>query len=83
MFFKSINCNEQFSINFDSRIPENILGDPTRLKQLVINLVSNSIKFTDSGGIEVNFETETDPSGTQDFFFISGSVIDTGIGIPY
>ena len=71
----------QFSINFDSRIPENILGDPTRLKQLVINLVSNSIKFTDSGGIEVNFETETDPSGTQDFFFISGSVIDTGIGV--
>jgi CheY-like chemotaxis protein len=71
----------QFSINFDSRIPENILGDPTRLKQLVINLVSNSIKFTESGGIEVNFETETDPSGTQDFFFISGSVIDTGIGV--
>jgi signal transduction histidine kinase/ligand-binding sensor domain-containing protein/CheY-like chemotaxis protein len=71
----------QFSMNFDSRIPENILGDPTRLKQLVINLVSNSIKFTDSGGIEVNFETETDPSGTQDFFFISGSVIDTGIGV--
>ena len=71
----------QFSINFDSRIPENILGDPTRLKQLVINLVSNSIKFTDSGGIEVNFETETDPSGTQDYFFISGSVIDSGIGV--
>jgi signal transduction histidine kinase/ligand-binding sensor domain-containing protein/CheY-like chemotaxis protein len=71
----------QFTMNFDSRIPENILGDPTRLKQLVINLVSNSIKFTDSGGIEVNFETETDPSGTEDYFFISGSVIDTGIGV--
>lgn len=71
----------QFSMNFDSRIPENILGDPTRLKQLIINLVSNSLKFTDTGGVEINFEVETDPSGTQDYFSISGSVIDTGIGV--
>jgi len=72
----------QFMLNFDSRIPEFVLGDPTRIKQLMINLVSNSIKFTETGGISISFEAETDPRGTEDFFYIRGMVSDTGIGVP-
>ena len=72
----------QFMMSFDTRIPENILGDPTRIKQLVINLVSNSLKFTESGGLSISFEAETDPRGSEDYFYISGEVTDTGIGVP-
>ncbi len=71
----------QFMMSFDTRIPENIQGDPTRIKQLVINLVSNSLKFTETGGVSISFEAETDPRGTEDFFYISGEVTDTGIGV--
>lgn len=72
----------QFLISFDPRIPEMVTGDPTRIKQMVINLISNSLKFTDSGGVTVSFETESDPRGTEDYFFIRGTITDTGIGVP-
>jgi signal transduction histidine kinase/ligand-binding sensor domain-containing protein/CheY-like chemotaxis protein len=80
--YRSNEKGLQFMLNFDSRIPEAVIGDPTRIKQLVINLVSNSIKFTENGGISISFEAETDPSGTEDNFFIRGIVTDTGIGVP-
>jgi signal transduction histidine kinase/CheY-like chemotaxis protein len=72
----------QFMLSFDPRIPEQVLGDPTRIKQLLINLVSNSIKFTETGGISVSFSLDSDPTGTEDYFFIKGNVTDTGIGVP-
>jgi signal transduction histidine kinase/ligand-binding sensor domain-containing protein/CheY-like chemotaxis protein len=72
----------QFMVSFDPRIPEQVLGDPTRIKQLLINLVSNSIKFTETGGISVSFNLDSDPSGTEDYFYIKGNVTDTGIGVP-
>lgn len=72
----------QFMMSFDTRIPDLLSGDPTRIKQLIINLVSNAIKFTDSGGIAIQFEAETDPRNTESYFYISGKVIDTGIGVP-
>jgi len=72
----------QFMVSFDPKIPELVLGDPTRIKQLIINLVSNSIKFTETGGISVDFSLDNDPSGTQNFFYLKGSVTDTGIGVP-
>jgi signal transduction histidine kinase/ligand-binding sensor domain-containing protein len=71
----------QFLMSFDTRIPEIITGDPTRIKQLVINLISNSLKFTETGGLSISFEAETDPRGTEDYFYILGKVTDTGIGV--
>ncbi len=71
-----------FSMHFDKRIPDFIVGDPTRIKQLVINLVSNSIKFTELGGISVLFEVEEDQIKTGSDFYIRGMVSDTGIGVP-
>lgn len=65
--------------DFDKRLQHKLLGDPTRLSQVITNLVHNAIKFTPSGevvlGIEVKEQTET--TATLMVF-----VKDTGIGIP-
>jgi two-component system sensor histidine kinase/response regulator len=61
-------------------LPELIIGDPVRIRQVIINLVSNAIKFTPSG--EVVVEVRLAPVQTDDAVAISVSVCDTGIGIP-
>jgi CheY-like chemotaxis protein len=55
------------------------LGDPSRLAQILINLVGNSIKFTDQGFVEIKVEVKSALQGTHELLF---SVTDTGIGIP-
>lgn len=62
----------------DPRMTERICGDPIRLKQIMINLVGNAIKFTEEGGIRIEIRaiSETDTHITLRF-----SVTDSGIGI--
>jgi signal transduction histidine kinase/DNA-binding response OmpR family regulator len=60
-------------------IPAILVGDPTRLRQIVNNLVGNALKFTASGEIAVKAEFE---SGQPDSPLLHFSVRDTGIGIP-
>jgi PAS domain S-box-containing protein len=63
----------------DAAVPEKIVGDPNRLRQVVINLVGNAIKFTEHGEVSVDVQLETEePSHTVLHF----TVTDTGIGIP-
>ena len=57
-------------------IPEIVCGDPTRLREILINLVDNAIKFTDTG--EVAIKVRTAPEQGLLHFTVS----DTGIGIP-
>ena len=60
-------------------VPDAVIGDPSRLRQIVVNLVGNAIKFTDSGEIVVRARAEADgPAGATLRF----EVADTGIGIP-
>ncbi len=62
-------------------IPEYVVGDPIRLRQVVLNLVGNAIKFTEKG--EVVLRVEADQSSqSADSFTLHFSVRDTGIGIP-
>jgi len=64
----------------DPRIPEKIISDPLRIKQVLSNLLSNAIKFTPEDGlviIEINLSRNKDG-----FCLINFSVADTGIGIP-
>ena len=65
---------------FAPSMPDEVVGDPLRLRQIVNNLVSNSIKFTDEGAIEVRVAAfkGTDPSKWN----VELHVIDTGAGIP-
>lgn len=64
--------------NYDDNIPKVLLGDPVRLHQIMLNLVSNALKFTEKGKITVNVlllsENKTHAS-------IEFSIMDTGIGI--
>lgn len=46
----------EYTYNIDTNIPEYIYGDPNRIKQILLNLLSNSIKFTDRGNIMINVE---------------------------
>ncbi len=61
-------------------VPDRLLGDPGRLRQVIVNLVGNAIKFTETGEIEVAVhQCQTDPASESAVCF---SVRDTGIGIP-
>ena len=68
-------------LNYDisAEIPDHLSGDPGKLRQVLINLVGNSIKFTDRGEITISvLQVEEDDRHTRLHF----SVSDTGIGIP-
>ncbi len=60
-------------------VPVEVVGDPVRLRQIVVNLVGNAIKFTEHGEVVVRAAVE---SQTSDDVCLHISVTDTGIGIP-
>src|SRR5205814_930828 len=60
-------------------VPDRVIGDPTRLRQVLINLVGNAIKFTSGGEVLVRVSTE---SQSGDEIMLHVTVSDTGIGIP-
>lgn len=60
-------------------IPERLIGDPGRLRQILLNLVSNAIKFTEKGEVVVNIKKV---SQTKDEVALHFAVTDTGSGIP-
>lgn len=62
----------------NAQIPPTIIGDETRIKQIIINLVSNAIKFTSQGGVAVTVSGKPIAKG---FFDFEISIKDTGIGI--
>lgn len=60
-------------------VPDEILGDPGRLRQVIINLVGNAIKFTDQGEVVVSVKTLL---RTAQEVYLEFAITDTGIGIP-
>ena len=65
--------------NIDDRIPKYLLGDPVRLRQIIINLVNNAIKFTHKGFVRVKVELVALKEKRCELLF---AVQDSGIGIP-
>ncbi len=64
---------------YDSKIPEVLVGDPMRLHQIILNLVSNAVKFTTTGKITVSVYLLNEDEENVNIGF---AVTDTGIGIP-
>jgi CheY-like chemotaxis protein len=67
-----------FAIILKTDVPEQIKTDPTRLNQCLVNLIGNSIKFTETGGVTAELSLE-EMGGKP---FVRFDVVDTGIGIP-
>ncbi len=78
-----VKANEkkiELACDIDPHLPEMVVGDPGRLRQILTNLVGNSIKFTEHGEVVVRVaEKSRSPFST----FLQFSVSDTGIGIPF
>ena len=64
---------------YDNKIPKILIGDPVRLHQIILNLVSNAVKFTTKGKITVSVDLLHEDT---DNVIIQFAVTDTGIGIP-
>lgn len=63
----------------DTAIPDKLLGDPSRIRQILLNLVGNAIKFTQQGHIKISISALSE---TQDSIGMKIQVEDTGMGIP-
>ncbi|MFK7921656.1 MAG: response regulator [Bacteroidia bacterium] len=77
---KAYDKNIELMYEMDKDVPEGIMGDPTRLNQILVNLVNNAIKFTDQGHVVIHIKNhKPDCNQACELEF---SVKDTGIGIP-
>ena len=77
---KAHQKNLELLLRVDPDVPDRILGDPSRLRQVLTNLISNAIKFTEHGEVELSvIKLESADGFTTNLSF---SVRDTGIGIP-
>jgi two-component system, sensor histidine kinase len=74
---KSKGLHLEYSI--EGGVPRAILGDPTRFRQILTNLVANAVKFTETGQVMVTLELWANPADTP---HLGLRVTDTGIGIP-
>lgn len=78
----SVNCREKrlsFKIEISPELHDTYLGDPTRIRQILANLISNAIKFTMQGGVKIRVTPNKDSARPGNILF---EIIDTGIGIP-
>lgn len=71
---------KQLAINYtiDEQIEDNVIGDKNRLKQILLNLISNAVKFTNEGSIHINVRKEGNIAEKQ---IVTFEITDTGIGI--
>jgi PAS domain S-box-containing protein len=78
----SFQANEKslkISSEIDAQIPDQLIGDPVRVGQIVNNLISNAVKFTDKGFINIQLQLEKKHDNIASIIF---RFIDSGIGIP-
>lgn len=75
----ALDRNLIMEYDIDEQLPQLIAGDPTRLRQVMINLIGNAVKFTKSGGIYVMVNQISAQDDSLEIEFV---IKDSGIGIP-
>ena len=68
----------KFNVTIDPRVPTVLYGDEVRIKQVIVNLLNNAVKYTAKGSVELHVESEEKDEKTVE---LSISIIDTGMGI--
>ncbi len=68
----------KFKVNISKNVPETVIVDPVRMKQILMNLIGNSVKFTEKGSIEVSISTK---EILADKVRLRFEIKDTGVGI--
>ena len=80
IFYQAEKKNIELLYTISPEIPDNLIGDPGRIRQILINLLSNALKFTEEG--EVLIRVEEQAKVRNDDTILHFSVTDSGIGIP-
>ena len=75
---QAANKGLKFQLVSADGLPDRVIGDPARLRQLLLNLIGNAVKFTDEGSVELLVT----PIAESEASLIRFEVVDTGIGIP-
>ena len=70
-----------FELEFGEALPQFVVGDPTRLRQVLVNLVGNAFKFTQRGAVRMRVERVAEPAAQPGLNLIRFTVEDSGIGI--
>ncbi|WP_024481202.1 ATP-binding protein [Cellulophaga baltica] len=73
-----VNPKIDFNVNYSEAIPENLIGDPSKLSQVLLNLIGNAIKFVEVGSIHLTIDVV---KKSKSKVVLDFSVTDTGIGI--
>jgi PAS domain S-box-containing protein len=83
---KVTNTRIELYYDYNEKVPTDFVGDPTRVRQIILNLLNNAIKFTNKGEIGVHVlptaGRKPDSGSKNEFYSVQISVQDTGIGIP-
>jgi signal transduction histidine kinase/ActR/RegA family two-component response regulator len=76
------NKRLEYSLSIAEDVPDRLVGDSDRLRQILLNLVGNAIKFTDQGGIAVSIRRQAPATADADAVTLLFEVRDSGVGIP-
>jgi len=80
---KAFVKNIELLLEIEASIPDKFIGDSVRIRQILINLISNAIKFTEKGEICVSIKMNHQKPDQRNKVSVQFSVHDTGIGIPH
>ena len=81
----AVKANEKLlslTYQVDNSVPDYVVGDPFRLRQIILNLVGNAIKFTENGEVKLTIKNSMREQCSAEEYAFEFSVSDTGIGIP-
>jgi two-component system sensor histidine kinase/response regulator len=82
MALRAHEKNLELVCHLPSDVPLNLIGDPVRVRQTLVNLVGNAIKFTEKGEVIIKIGVQNAPQLPATEVMLLFSIIDTGIGIP-